>query len=211
MVNQHLCRQLLRRRLPAAMIAGSALALAGCGGAQGLSATGSVSVTPGSGSGSTAAPPATSSSTPVALTGSSPSGRCRVGQLAVRQVSQHGAAGSIHLVFALRNRSARACSLYGYPGLGLLDASGSPLPTTVLRTTSPVVPPVPERRVRLEPGRRVWFYAGYSDVSSTSCPTAAQLEVTPPNDYGHRTIPTSIAPCGGVLNVSPVFAGEPIF
>jgi hypothetical protein len=44
------------------------------------------------------------------------------------------------------------CSLYGYPGLGLLDRAGDLLPTHVLRTRTAVVLAVPERRVDLAPG-----------------------------------------------------------
>jgi hypothetical protein len=131
--------------------------------------------------------------------------RCLTSQLAF-QFSTNGAAGSIHINGDFANRSQARCSLYGYPGLGLLDQAGNPLPTHVLRSPSVVVPAVPERLVVIRPGGKARFYAGYSDVDPQPCRKAAELEVTPPNAFTHLTVGASIAPCGGIVHVSPVFA-----
>jgi hypothetical protein len=187
------------RRSLMALVAVPAAALAGCGGSTAATVTRTVTTTA----------PAPSTAAQAGSTASA-AARCRVGQLAVHQTEQQGAAGSIHLDYAFTNTSSKACTLDGYPGLGLLDAHGRPLPTHVLRQPSVVVPAVAERRVTLAPGRRAWFYAGYSDVSPTACIVASRLEVTPPDAYGHLTIPTRMAPCGGGrINVSPVFAHAP--
>ena len=135
--------------------------------------------------------------------------RCSISQLRVRQTSSNGAAGSIGLTFAFTNVSSTTCTLFGYPGMQMLAAGGGSLPTTVIRAPSVVVPAVAERTVILGPNAIASFYAGYSDVSAGSCPQAARLEVTPPNAYDHLVIATSIAPCRGRINVSPVFAGKP--
>jgi len=37
--------------------------------------------------------------------------------------------GNLALMYRLHNRSAQACTLYGYPGIQLLDANRRPLPT----------------------------------------------------------------------------------
>jgi hypothetical protein len=116
-----------------------------------------------------------------------------------------GAAGSIALHFTLTNRSTGTCSLYGYPGLGMLDAAGHALTTTVLRSPSVVVPQIAERLVVLHPGDQARFDAGYSDVDPQPCLKAANMEVTPPNAYNHLVIAAAIAPCGGIIHVSPVF------
>jgi hypothetical protein len=159
------------------------------------------------GGGGTTAIPIASTGTTASTTTTPP--RCTVSQLRVRQTSSNGAAGSIGLTFAFTNVSSTTCSLFGYPGMQMLAASGGPLPTTVVRKPSVVVPSVPERTVVLAPHAIASFYAGYSDVSADSCPQASRLEVTPPNAYDHLVIPTTIAPCRGTINVSPVFAGAP--
>ena len=156
-------------------------------------------------------PPATSGVTTAGATTSTSvvPPRCTVGQLTVRQTSSNGAAGSVGLTYAFTNISATACSLHGYPGMQMLAAGGTALPTTVLRAPSVVVPSVVEHTVVLAPNAIASFYAGYSDVSAGSCPRAARLELTPPNAYDHLTIASSISPCRGRINVSPVFAGAP--
>jgi len=187
-----------------------AMAAAGCGAAAASTVT--VTTQPHhhrpSGAGSASTSTAAIASTQPATTTTTPP-RCTVSQLSVRQTSSNGAAGSIGLTYAFTNISGSTCSLFGYPGMLMLNASGKPLPTTVVRAPSVVVPSVAEHTVVLAPNAIASFYAGYSDVSASSCPQASRLEVTPPNAYDHLVISTSIAPCRGRINVSPVFAGKP--
>lgn len=184
--------------------AAACLALAaGCGGSAASSSptrtvTKTVTVTDSSG-----ASQAVSSSRPSTSSQSGAVSRCRVSQLSA-SFARDGAAGSVALHFTMTNHSHATCSLYGYPGLGLLS-SGRALKTTVLRSPSVVVPPVAERLVVLRPGGRAHFDAGYSDVDPQPCPEAPSLEVTPPNAYSHLVIAAAVAPCGGVIHVSPVF------
>lgn len=190
----------MKRTSLIALAAAAPVLLAGCGSAASSSnpvthtttQTVTTTVTAGNGTGGSSA---SSASVP----------RCLTSQLGFR-LSTNGAAGSIHLNGDLTNRSQTTCSLYGYPGLGLLDRSGAALPTTVLRSPSAVVPYVPEKLVVLAPNQTARFYAGYSDVDTQPCRSAAKLEVTPPNAYTHLTVPAAIAPCGGIIHVSPVFA-----
>ncbi len=190
----------MKRTSLIALTAAAPLILAGCGAAS--SSTGTQTVTrTAADTTATAAPAATSGSS----TGSASVPRCLTSQLSFR-FSTNGAAGSIHINGDLTNRSQRSCSLYGYPGLGLLDKRGASLASTVLRSPSVVVPAVAKRLVVLRPSGTARFYAGYSDVDPQPCRSAAQLEVTPPNAYRHLTVPAAIAPCGGIIHVSPVFA-----
>ncbi len=110
----------------------------------------------------------------------------------------------------LRNITATPCTLSGYPGLLLLDAAGSALPTTVVRKGSFSFTAMSPTTVSLSPGTSVYFNIGYSDVpvgGQTSCPSSAKLEITPPNAFDHLTIPATLGPCGGgSMTVSPVFA-----
>jgi hypothetical protein len=92
----------------------------------------------------------------------------------------------------------------------MVDAQGAQIPTTVVRGGSYPFTDLPPSIVTLAPGGVAYFNIGFSDVvtgSETSCPSATQLMVTPPNAYDHLTIAVQIAPCdNGSLTVSPVFA-----
>jgi len=121
-----------------------------------------------------------------------------------------GAAGTIETTVGLRNTSATACTLGGYPGLLLLDAAGAALPTTVVRKGSYSFTAMSPTTVSLSPGASVYFNIGYSDVpvgSETSCPSSAKLEITPPNAFDHLVVVATLSPCGGgSMTVSPVFS-----
>ena len=136
--------------------------------------------------------------------------RCTLSDLSLAQPVSNGAMGSIALHFTFTNTSSARCSLYGYPGMGRLNADKQAMPTTVVRGTSVVVPAEPERTVVLAPGGHASFFAGYSDVPSgpAGCPKSAYVEVTPPNDYGHFTLPLSADVCRRTITVSPVIAGS---
>jgi hypothetical protein len=149
----------------------------------------------GGGSSSTGGSQAVSSTAP----------RCHTSQLGFTYATD-GAAGTILINGTLANRSQTTCTLYGYPGLGLLDRHGAALPTTVLRSPGPVIPHVPEHVVMLAPGGKADFYASFSDVDPQPCPLAAKIEVTPPNAFRHLTADAGFTPCQGRIHVSPVFA-----
>jgi len=98
--------------------------------------------------------------------------------------------GHTGVTLVLTNRSTRPCRLYGYGGLQLLDAAGSPLPTHQVRVRQPG-----PRLVRLAPGA-----SAYSDLYWVSmpmdapCAQAAVLLVTPPDE----TEPIRTAALGSV-------------
>jgi hypothetical protein len=121
-----------------------------------------------------------------------------------------GAAGTIETTVGLRNSTTTACTLGGYPGLLLLAASGSALPTTVVRKGTFSFTAMSPTTVSLSPGASVYFNIGYSDVpvgGETSCPSSATLEITPPNAFDHLEVGATMSPCdGGNMTVSPVFS-----
>ena len=136
--------------------------------------------------------------------------RCLVSHLSLAQPTMNGAAGSIGLRFTFTNRSSAACTLFGYPGMGRLNADHQVMATKVIRGTSTVVPSEPEHTVTLAPGGHASFFAGYSDVpGGSACPRSSYLEVTPPNAYDHFTLPVSATVCRATITVSPVVAGVP--
>jgi hypothetical protein len=102
----------------------------------------------------------------------------------------------------------------GYPSAQLLDASGTELPTHVVTGGSYQFTGFAPTPVQLAPGATAYFNLAYSDVPSgaeTTCPAAAQIEVTPPHAVDHDVVTAALTACGaGTLTVSPVFAsGSP--
>lgn len=138
--------------------------------------------------------------------------RCLRRQLTLAPPSSNGALGSVGLRFTFTNRSATACHLYGFPGVRLVR-HGRGLPTTVIRRTSNVVPPEPERTVTLAPGGRASFFAGYSDVPTGTqrCPSSTGADVWAPNDLRSIRVHFPATACGGRITVSPVVPGRPAF
>jgi hypothetical protein len=125
---------------------------------------------------STAAPTTTTAPTTVPTADKT----CLPAQLTVVAGSLGVAAGTVGRVYQLQNSSSTPCSLFGYPGLALLNGASQPLPTTVVRQ-----PGQAEVTVTLAPGGSAYFTATWPDgtgFGDASCPTSADLEITPPND-----------------------------
>ncbi|HEY3941003.1 MAG TPA: DUF4232 domain-containing protein [Acidimicrobiales bacterium] len=198
----------------------------GLGAVLGASVVAGCSSGPGSAGGttSTSRPPATTTTptspttaTTATTTPTSTSAGvagCQVAQLDVVPQEGSGAAGTIELSVELTNHSTTSCSLFGYPGMQLLDASGNDLPTDVIRGGGPPFPVAAANQgpttVVLGAGQSAAFSLSYSDVpvgGETSCPTSAHALVTPPGDLTSATVALTIAPCGGgTVHVSPVYA-----
>lgn len=125
-------------------------------------------------------------------------------------VGGNGAAGTLEVTVGLKSSSPTPCVLGGYPGLQLLAANGSALPTTVIRKGNYSFTAMAPTTVTLATGQSADFNMGYSDVptGNQSCPTASSMEVTPPNATDHLVVTATVAPCGGTVVVSPVFAAS---
>jgi hypothetical protein len=135
--------------------------------------------------------------------------RCERRQLHLATPRTNGAAGTIHLIFTFRNRSATTCTMFGYPGMRLLNKHHRAMPTTVIRE------PATEQSVLVAPGGRASFAASYSDVPTGSqrCPAATYAAVWPPNDFRTLTVafPFPAQVCGGGMHVWPVVPGRSHF
>jgi hypothetical protein len=163
--------------------------------------------------------PTSTSTTITPPTSTSPSGptttaaagpvRCATTALSGSVVGSSGAAGTIETTVGLKSTASTPCTLGGFPGMQLVSASGSPLPTMVVRTGNYSFTAMPATSVTVGPGQSVYFNIGYSDVpvgNETTCPTSASIQVTPPNALDHLVMTAALAPCGGgTLVVSPVF------
>lgn len=201
-----------RRWLPVGVLGLGAVFLVGCSsGSSAPTTTAATNTTAPSTAPSTTAA-TTSASTNPGSTTSVPAGEtsCPASALAGAIAGSSGAAGTIETTVGLRNASTTTCTLGGYPGLLLLNAAGSALPTTVVRKGAFAFTAMSPTTVTLSPGASVYFNIGYSDVpvgGETSCPTSAKLEITPPNAFDHLIIVATLAPCGGgSMTVSPVFS-----
>ena len=144
--------------------------------------------------------------------------RCQSSQLSAHPAFAGVGTGNVGQVVTFTNTSSSTCTLYGYPGLQMLDGSGRPIPTQVHRGQSYAVPQLPVRLVTLRPGAPASFEAGYEDgtgFSGVRCPSATTVEITPPGAYRPITIKWALNPYGGDIerlrcgrvSVSPVYAG----
>lgn len=149
---------------------------------------------------STIQPPTT---TTTALT------RCRSNQLVAHGGNVTGGSGFGDVVITLTNKSGVSCTLYGYPGIGMITSSGYAVAVNPTRATigGPAFSNVPKQQVVLAPGADAYF--GFTWWLG-SCQPSGVLEVTPPNDRGYLTIPNSyIGSCYSAFSVTPVSRSAP--
>jgi hypothetical protein len=150
---------------------------------------------------------------PPAAAAAAPPGRCHTAGLLVSFAGSEGAAGTIVDTFRMTNIGQSACTLYGFVGMRMLDASGRPLATRVVRNGGIFSTQAGPSRFVLQTAGVATFQAAWSDVPHGSegvCPPAARLEVTPPDEYDQRVVAVgtwSLAPCaGGEIDVTPIRA-----
>jgi hypothetical protein len=187
----------------AALAAGSVLSACSNSPSKSSSSTTTTTTPPTTSTTATTTPPTTS--TTAATT------TCQPSQLRVALYGTEGAAGTNEVTFSLTNSSTTVCTMYGYPGMQLLNAGRASVPTVVIRGGGLSFENVAATNVSLVPGQAAYFNLGYNDVitGTTTCSTATQVEITPPNDFSYVVVPVApqIDACnGGTLHVSPVFA-----
>ncbi|HXW33712.1 MAG TPA: DUF4232 domain-containing protein [Acidimicrobiales bacterium] len=141
--------------------------------------------------------------------------RCVSSGLAASLQGSQGGAGTFELTFALKNTTSSPCVTGGYPGLLLVDSSGKDLQTTTVRGGPLSFENVTPLAITVPAGGTFWFNVGYSDVptgTESVCPTAASIQIIPPNDTGHLVVSgLNASVCNnGTLDTSPVFGpGSP--
>jgi hypothetical protein len=137
---------------------------------------------------------------------------CQNIQLLIRVQTSQGAAGHIGVIYRVHNLSSRACTLFGYPGVQLLDRHFVSLPTTEHRGPGGLVGAIPKRLVHVGPHGNAYFALGYSDVpvNNRPCATAYYLMIFAPNDFlpvvTYAARGGGIIACSGAIDVSPVTA-----
>jgi len=191
-----------------ALLAGAALAVGVSGCSSGHPAAGGAGTTTSAAGG----PASTSSTTAGASTTTTRAGgaACAAASLVTTVVGSQGAAGTTELTFGMRNTSTTSCPMTGFPYPQLLDATGAQLTTQVVRAGNYAFTDITPVPVVLAPGATAFFNLAYSDVTTgteASCPTAAQVEVTPPGAVDHDVVKVQLVVCNaGTVTVSPVFA-----
>ncbi|MER5319459.1 DUF4232 domain-containing protein [Streptosporangium roseum] len=131
--------------------------------------------------------------------------RCRTGALAARVGAVDAGAGQRYAPLVVTNRSARACWVYGFVGLIMIDRNGDALRTRTRRES------VQPRRVTLRPGAGAHARIHWTEVRSgreTRCPASAQLMIIPPDEVAHLEIPFTATVCDdGRLDITPMAPG----
>jgi hypothetical protein len=131
---------------------------------------------------------------------------CRTAQLQLRSGQIEGAMGSRFITYGFRNRSAVTCTMFGFPGVRLLDAHRGAIPTAVGHGYFDTGP---ARLVRLRPGGWAFFTLQEHVVPRDTGPDPCQrvgLAVTPPNQRQALIIRDAIQPCENGVAISPVRA-----
>ncbi|MFF7236139.1 DUF4232 domain-containing protein [Streptomyces collinus] len=164
--------------------------------------------TPG-GSKSASAPAAATSSKAGTGTGTgagtgsktSAGGRCHTFELRASVGRNDPGAGQENFPVVLTNKSARTCTLHGYPGAAFVNASGGQVGPDPRRSSgSPVT-------VTLKPGKSAWAGLTFSnpEVSGADTATPAALLVTPPDERDQLKVAWTAGPVPVSGNSSSAF------
>lgn len=137
---------------------------------------------------------------------------CTFTQLTTTADHLPGAAGHTGYVLRFSNHSAQACSLYGYPGVAGLDASGDQVSeaTRMLRGYMGGLPAGDDApaTVVLLPSESASARVEGTDVpiGTQPCPHLSGMLVTAPNDYQATRLGDAPGDCSGLV-VTPVVQG----
>jgi hypothetical protein len=179
-----------------------AVALTACGNPGPAAERSAVEVEPGSGSSRAAPVPASSTPVPSGAQASTAqaAGRCTAAVLAAEVQPGDAAAGNRYAKLVVTNNGPAPCTLNGYSGLQLLDASGQPVPTDLQRNTDPgpapvVLPPKGRAAANLH-----WTVVptGEEPAQGPCEPEAAQARAIPPDETQPMSLTWGLGPvCGG--------------
>ena len=128
---------------------------------------------------------------------------CNADELSIQVEDADASAGTLSYAILLTNSSKRSCTLYGFPGVSLVDGNGNQVGTPAERATN-----YPEERMVLAPGAKAKSVASISNSTNFTdghCKTGvAKLRIYPPNDTGYISVDTNISAwCPGFM-VSPM-------
>ncbi|MBV8856827.1 MAG: DUF4232 domain-containing protein [Acidobacteria bacterium] len=135
---------------------------------------------------------------------------CRDGQLSARKADEDAAMGGARITdYALTNTSRAPCTLRGFPGFELLNASGR-----VVRRGRAAAEQHPEV-VSIEPGKAATFSVSYNAGGAgrvgKPCPTYPRVRITAPGQRRGLVLREPLQVCGEVevLPVGPPSGEQP--
>jgi hypothetical protein len=144
---------------------------------------------------------------PVGATDAEPS-ICQTEQLVLKEVTDDAGAGNQALILSLINESNTPCQVEGYPTVQFLASNQEPLNLDTDETTQTYfLSTSPAQAIMLQPTDEAHFEVAFEVMpvgDQQSCPTAAQLEVIPPNQTEAMTLPVNTQVCGTQIKVTPV-------
>ncbi|MGO8950688.1 MAG: DUF4232 domain-containing protein [Ktedonobacterales bacterium] len=132
---------------------------------------------------------------------------CQATQLTVAFQSQQSGLSNFANIYSLQNISQQTCTLDGYPGVQLLDASQQPVAVTFSQqTTAYLFNSQNPQLVTLAHGASGYFIVEWDAAinGSGNCPGAAFVLVTPPGDQVSFRIASMVPVCTGSVIVSPI-------
>ncbi|MFI6177949.1 DUF4232 domain-containing protein [Nonomuraea sp. NPDC051191] len=134
---------------------------------------------------------------------SSPVRRCSAAQLQVRLGTIDAGAGNRNAPLVFTNSSRTTCTLYGHPGLIMIDKQGDALRTRVRRAAGT------KHQVTVKPGGSASTTLHWTVVETgdeTHCPSPARLLVIPPDEQSYVNVPFDAGQVcdGGRLDVKPL-------
>jgi hypothetical protein len=196
----------------AAVLVASVLTLAACGGSDSKKAASTTSTTKATttrtattttnASTSTSGAPTTTSSA-TTTTGRNPN-HCATSSLAVVLRDGSPGAGQVYANLVFTNKGAAACTMSGYPGVSLLNASGAQIGQPATRNGGTVV------SVRLTPGGSASsvLHTVNGGIAPGPClAPSVSVKVFPPNELDAITAPGVFTVCGNQFDVAPVVSG----
>jgi hypothetical protein len=123
-------------------------------------------------------------------------------------MNEEAGAGHRVVTYGLVNNGAAACSLEGYPKLGLFDADGRRTSGVIVNETDAAVYNVggPAKPVTLKPGGKGVFFVQFAGIQATDkpCVTISKIEVTPPGEKEALELADSLQVCTGEVQLSPI-------
>ncbi len=192
-----------QQRLLCCCVSAASLSIAACGGSQQPTAqpppasllTSTKVMTPSATVAPSPTPAATTPSSPVTTTSSPPStsgntvAACTTSKLALAQARNFSAHADTDILFTLTNQAAAPCTVTGYPGATLLNATGTQVGPDAARHPSPVTV------VTLAPGAKAQFHELDPQAACPDAPRAAQIRIFPPNQTASLTRPVQEFVC----------------
>ena len=178
-----------RKAVGIALTAAATFGLAACGSSSSSPSTTTTQVPVTSTT--TASSTTTTAASPTTTTTQSGSGGCATSALSVTFGSPNGTAGAIHYTITFHNTGQASCTLYGFPGVSFVSASGTQIGAPAVRQGSA------STTVTLASGGNAYSSVAVTDPGIPPCSsqaTADQVRIYPPG----QTQATLVAAPSGV-------------